>query len=110
MVAKSCSRSHGQPRSLSRSRAMMASSRSMLSDMAPNLGSALRPRQRLLRGQVVLDEGADDLVHVAVALEPHLLGTAAVDVLRPTRDDLLDHRVGLPADAAHGLLAAGAAQ
>src|SRR5206468_6681552 len=66
--------------------------------------------QRLLRRQIVLDEGLDDLVETAIGLDAERLGAAAVDPDRPARDDLLDHRVGLPLDAGDDGVAGDAAQ
>ena len=60
--------------------------------------------------QIVLDEGGDDLVDVAVAVEAEGFGARRQQRLRPARDDRLDLRVGLPADPGIGALAAGAAQ
>src|SRR5216683_6128520 len=66
--------------------------------------------QRLLRRQVVLDEGLYDLVETAVGLDAERFGAAAVDADRPAGDDLLDDRVGLPLDAGDDGIAGDAAQ
>src|SRR5436305_11820725 len=63
-----------------------------------------------LAAQLVLDVGADDLLEGAVGLEAHAAGPLGVDAGRPAADDALDRRVRLPADAAHGRLAADGPQ
>src|SRR6266568_4788241 len=66
-----------------------------LARAAPRDPSADQP---LLRGQIVLDEGGDDLVDVAVAGEAEGFGARRQQRLRPARDNPLDLRVRLPAD------------
>src|SRR5260370_38989534 len=69
-----------------------------------------RRRHRLLRGEIVLDEGLDDLVDAGIGANAQAPGALRHDGARPAGDDLLDDGVGLPAEAFHRPLAAGPPQ
>src|ERR1700730_851090 len=63
----------------------------------------------LLHLEVVLDKCLDRFVNTGIGGEAERFGARSLQRLRPAGNDLLDLRIGLPADARIGRLAAGAA-
>src|SRR5437667_10684762 len=62
-----------------------------------------------LRFEVVLDKGLDDFVDAGIGGEAQGFGAGRGERPRPARYDLLDQRVGLPANPGVGRLSADAA-